>query len=101
MWPSSPREVASPLTVGFFVIPQLVPGELEYLQQDMRWWNTEPGGPMHAAGPLQIRAGLEQPVPPACPRQPTGLPPPELPSHVEHRALGRGNLGGIDVGGGS
>lgn len=101
MWPFSPREVASSLTVGFFVASQLVRGELEYLQQDMWWWNAEPGGPVHAAGPLQIRAGLEQPVPPAGPLQPTSLPHPELPSHMEHRALGRGNLGRIGVEGGS
>lgn len=97
-WPSPLGEVASSLTAGLFIPSQLVRGELEYLQQDVRWGNPEPSGSVHAAGSLQIRAGRGQPVSPACPRQPTGLPPPELPAHLECWALGRGTLGRVDGG---
>lgn len=95
--PSPQEEVALLLTVGLSVPSQLVRGELEYLQQDVWWRDTEPSGPVHAASPLQSRAGLGQPVPTACSCQPTGLPPPELPAHLECWALGRGTLGRVDM----
>lgn len=97
--PSPQEEVALSLTIGLSVPSQLVRGELEYLQQDVWWRDTKPSGPVHAASPLQSRAGLSQPVPTACPCQPTGLPPPELPSHLECWALGRGTLSRVDMGG--
>lgn len=93
--PSPQEEVALSLTVGLSVPSQLVRGELEYLQQDVWWRDTEPSGPVHAASPLQSRAGLGQPVPTACPCQPTGLPLPELPAHLEFWALGRGTWAGL------
>lgn len=86
--PFPPVEVALFLTVGLSVPSQLVRGELEYLQQDMWWRDAEPSGPVYAASPLQSRASLGQPVPTACPCQPTGLLPPELPTHLECWALG-------------
>lgn len=97
----SPGKVAPSLTIGLFVPSQLVRGELERLQPDMRWRHAEPSGPVLTASPLPIRAGLSQPVPTTCPLQPPGLPLPELPAHLEHWALGRGNSGRVDMGGGS
>lgn len=81
------------------VSPQLVRGELEHLQPDVRWGHPEAPGPVHTAGTLQSRAGLSQPVSAACTLQPTGLPLPELPTCLEHWALDRGNLGKVNVGG--
>lgn len=69
--------------------PQLVRGELECLQPDMWWGHAEPSRPVHTAGTLQIGAGLGQPVSSARALQPPGLPHSELPTRVEHWALGR------------
>lgn len=74
---------------SIWLSPQLVRGELERLQPDLRWRHAEPSGPVLTASPLPIRAGLSQPVPTACPLQPPGLPLPELPAHLERWALGR------------
>lgn len=84
---TQPRPSPRPLS------PQLVGGELERLQPHVRRGHAEPGGPVHAAHALQIRAGLGQPVSTARPLQPTGLPASELPPGVEHWALGRGKWG--------
>lgn len=93
--------MAPSLTIGLFVPSQLVRGELERLQPDVRWRHAEPSGPVRTASPLPIREGLSQPVPAARPLQPPGLPLPELPAHLERWALGRGNLGRVGMWGGS
>ena len=74
--------------------PQVVRGELERLQPDVQWRHPEPTRPVHAAGTLQIGAGLRQPVSAARALQPTGLPASELPARVDRRALGGGNGAG-------
>ena len=95
---SSPGAVALSLTAGLSVLSQLVRGELERLQPDVWRGHPEPTGALHTAGTLQVGKGLGQPVSAACALQPTGLPVSELPARLEHRALGRGNSGTVNMG---
>lgn len=78
-----------------FVSSQLVSGELECVQPDVRRGHSEPARPVHTTGTLRVRAGGSQPVSTARALQPTGLQHSELPACLEHRALGRGNGGRV------
>lgn len=57
-----------------FVSSQLVGGELELLQPDVRWGHAEPARAVHTTGQLRVGAGGGQPVSAARALQPTDLP---------------------------